>query len=229
MGQNEISEQDAQHPSIAVSQSAHDLPTVRRIAAEFGSLVLLAILVPIIVLLDVKVLSGRVSETSLTELTQAALILLTAILFFIGARRFPDAVGYLMSVAVLCTWMFIRENDVYLDQVWHGFWVVPNTILLAVGALFAYRNRDTLKEPFRRHAATRAAAFGMVGFVVLIIFSRVFGSGELWRPIMGDAYNPAVKAMVQEGLELFGYVILTFGAVMSFRSGFGQEGPAQKT
>ncbi|MEP1198977.1 hypothetical protein [Tateyamaria sp.] len=229
MGQDQPLDKDVQNPSKAASQSADGLPTVRRIVTEFGILVLMAIIVPVIVLIDVKALSGQVSETSVTELAQAGLILLTAVLFFIGARRFPDAVGYLMSVAVLCTWMFIRENDVYFDLIRHGFWVVPNTILLAIGALFAYRNRDTLKDPFKRHAASREAAFGMVGFVVLIIFSRVFGSGELWRPIMGASYDPAVKAMVQEGLELFGYALFAFGAVLSFRSGFGQTKAAKDT
>ncbi|MEO9572545.1 MAG: hypothetical protein ABJ263_18605 [Tateyamaria sp.] len=223
MGRNQPLEPDAhQMPDDAPLQTARSLPTVGRIATEFGCLVLLMILVPLIVLLDVKVLSGRVSETSLTELAQAGSILTTAILFFIGTRRFPEAVGYLMSVATLCAWMFIRENDAYFDAIRHGFWVVPNTILLGIGALFAYRHRDTLKNPFRQHAATREAVFMMVGFVIIVIFSRVFGSGELWRPIMGETYNPAFKAAVQESLELLGYALMVFGAVLSFRAGFGQ-------
>ena len=208
-------------------QTAPNLPTVGRIAAEFGVLVLLAIVVPICVFLDVTALSGQVSETSLTELAQAVLILSAAILFFVGARRLPHATGYLMGVAILCTWMFVRENDVHLDQIRHGFWVIPNTLLLGVGALFVYRQRDTLHGPLKRHVATREAVFMMLGFVVLIVFSRVFGSGNVWRPIMGDSYDPALKAAVQEGIELLGYALFAFGALLSFWSDFGQQTPSE--
>ena len=228
MGRDQSLKPDVHQTSNeAPLQTARNLPTVGRIVTEFGCLVLLLILVPVIVLLDIKVLSGQVSETSLTEMAQAGSILTTAILFFIGARRFPDAVGYLMSVATLCAWMFIRENDFYFDVIRHGFWVVPNTILLGIGALFAYRHSDTLKDPFRQHAATREAVFMMVGFVIIVIFSRVFGSGEMWRPIMGANYDPALKAAIQESLELLGYALMVFGAVLSFRAGFGQVGPAK--
>lgn len=224
MGHDHPLELDAHDAaSDAPSQTTQDLPTAGRIAIEFGSLVFLAILVPVIVLLDVTMLSGRVSETSLTELTQAGLILLTAVLFFVGAKRRPEASGYLMSVATLCAWMFLRENDAYFDVIWHGFWVVPNTALLGLGTLFAYRHSDTLKTAFRLHAATREAAFVMAGFVIVVIFSRVFGSGALWRPIMGATYDPAFKAAVQESVELMGYALIAFGAVLSFRTGFGQS------
>ncbi|NNE51209.1 MAG: hypothetical protein HKN30_02280 [Sulfitobacter sp.] len=194
-----------------------------RFWAEVLSLTFMSILVPVVVFLDATILFDHMSEGTLTEWTQAGLIAGTAVLFFIGACTIPAATGYLMSAATLCTCMFLRENDVYFDIIWHGFWIVPVSIVLCLGTAFAIRNRHTLREPFLRHAATREAAFLMIGFIFVLIFSRVYGSGDLWRAIMGPNYTWQIKAALQEGVELMGYSILAFGAFLSFRSGFGQR------
>lgn len=194
-----------------------------RFWAEVLTLTIVSILVPLLVLLDATILFDHMSEGTLTEWAQAVLIIWTAALFFSGARTIPKAKGYLICAATLCCCMFLRENDVYFDVIWHGFWAVPVGIVLCLGVAFAIRHRQTVREPFLRHAATREGAYLMVGFIVVLIFSRVYGSGDLWRPIMGPNYTWQIKAALQEGIELMGYSLLTFGAVLSFRSGFGQS------
>lgn len=220
--------QDSQSKFEAVERAVGPRPageyvlSMGRFLAEMLTLATISILVPSLVFLDASIFFDHMSEGTLTEWTQAVLILWAAALFFFGARAIPTAKGYLMSAATLCCCMFLRENDVYFDVIRHGFWAVPVAIVLCFGAAFAIRHRRTIKEPFLRHATTREGAYLMIGFIVVLIFSRVYGSGDLWRAIMGPNYAWQIKAALQEGIELMGYSLLTFGAVLSFRSGFGQ-------
>jgi hypothetical protein len=47
----------------------------------------------------------------------------------------------------------------------------------------------------------------------VLVFSRVFGTGSLWRAIMLDEYQNLYKSVIQEGLELFGYLLIAYGTV----------------
>lgn len=50
-----------------------------------------------------------------------------------------------------------------------------------------------------------------------MIFSRIFGSGTLWKDVMNDDYHHIYKTIIQEGLELFGYVFLFIGSFHQLR------------
>jgi hypothetical protein len=193
---------------------------------ELMILTLLVIVVPAFVYLDSGILFERMAEVSVTEFAQALLIALTSLLFFLGARRLPQAAAYLMSVATLTAAMLLRENDALFDRVWHGFWIWPVAALFCFGAFYALRRRGTFRQPFRDHLASREAAFLVIGFVILLFFSRIFGSGSLWREVMGADYDFRYKAALQEGIELLGYCLIAYGAVLSARAGFGQ--PSRK-
>ena len=225
---SKVIKQDPQSEFGTSERFAGSLPvgqhtfSMGRFLGEAIALVLMSVLVPFLIYLDATVLFGQISETSLTEWTQALLIFSTAALFFVGARKIPTARGYLMSAATLCFCMFLRENDAHFDDIWHGFWAVPVGLVFCFGFAFAVRHKETLRAPFLRHAATREGAYILVGFVVLLIFSRIYGSGDLWRPVMAENYSWEFKAALQEGIELMGYSLLTFGTVLSYRSGFGQ-------
>ncbi len=203
-------------------EKGQPLPSMAAIWLEVLGLTLALLLVPVLVYLDNAVFFDYVTEGTLTELAQAALIGLTSVLFFIGARRDPRAAAYLMGVATLTAAMFLRENDALFDRIQHGFWAYPVALLLLAGLVYMLRHRGTFRGPFRHHMASREAVFFILGFLVVLFFSRVFGSGELWRGVMGAAYNFQYKAAIQEGIELLGYMLIGYGAVASYRNRFGQ-------
>ena len=58
----------------------------------------------------------------------------------------------------------------------------------------------------------------LVGLVIILIFCRLFGSGTLWKEVMNDDYHHIYKTIIQEGLELFGYVFLFIGSFHQFRA-----------
>ena len=78
-----------------------------------------------------------ITENSITELMQEALILISAILFWVGAWRYPTVRSLLVLFAGLFGCMFIRELDALFDKIFHGFWIYPALLLSAGTILYA--------------------------------------------------------------------------------------------
>ena len=119
--------------------------------------------------------------------------------------------------------MLIRELDSVLDNVWHGFWVYPVSVVLVVGAIAAYNNRATILRPMLQHYATRSGTMIYVGFFLLIVFSRLFRTGSLWEAVMGLSYDRKFKGVIQEGTELMSYMLITYGSCLAFFTTFGES------
>jgi len=193
----------------------------RQIFLELSAMFVVALAIPVIVLVDMTVLSDKIHENSLTEAGQLMFLAFSTMLYLRGAVRLPAARGYLAGAATLSIVMCLRECDGLFDMIAQGFWVYPVILCAVSGGVIVWRNRATTGIAFRRHYATRHGTLVFLGLVVLIVFSRTFGSGELWRPIMGDVYDQYTKGAIQEGIELLGYAIIAFGTFGSARSHFG--------
>ena len=50
--------------------------------------------------------------------------------------------------------------------------------------------------------------------LIVLIFSRIFGTGDLWRAILKENYIGHCITAIQEGLELLGYLIIFYGAIL---------------
>ncbi|WP_349237600.1 hypothetical protein, partial [Sulfitobacter sp. 15WGC] len=82
--------------------------------------------------------------------------------------------------------------------------------------------------PMLHHLQTRSATFVYIGVVLLLFFSRIFGTGALWEAVMGAAYDPQIKTTVQEGTELLAYLLIAYGAVLSHLHGYGAQAALQE-
>ena len=51
------------------------------------------------------------------------------------------------------------------------------------------------------------------GFLVVLVFSRLFGIHALWQHLMLGDYNRVVKNMAEEGTELLGYSLCWLASV----------------
>lgn len=223
--------------SIAIQSSkkhAHDqLPPITQrqpnsialrlisIGLEFVMLAVLIALVPVIVYIDVTILSDSMSEESLTEFLHNALLFMSIAFMVAGVFKFTSARGYLLLVTTFFSCLFIRECDAWFDHIWQGFWIIPALGVLAVGIVLVYRNHETLTEPLLRHFETRSATFIYIGVLLLLIFTRLFGTGTLWEAVMGSSYSSSYKAAIQEGLELMSYTLIAYGSLMSYIGRFG--------
>lgn len=117
--------------------------------------------------------------------------------------------------------MIIRENDNVLDIVFHGFWKVLVAIAFATVMTIVYKNKGTVIKPLIDKASSRPFTFIMIGLIITLFFSRLFGTGGLWDPALEllatDAKTATIKNIVQEGLELLGYSIIAYGSVLQNR------------
>lgn len=184
------------------------------IMIELVALMVLLTAVVAVVFIDIHFLQNGLSEMSLTELLQSTLIFASAGMFAGLAYRDANSRGCFIAVTTLFACMFIRENDAILDHIRHGFWVVPAGIVAICGATWSYFNKTSLLNPFLRYFTDRQVTFIYIGFLLLMVFSRLFGTGSLWQSIMGAEYNASVKTVVQEGLELLGYAFIAYGSFM---------------
>lgn len=181
--------------------------------------------VPVIVGLDLMANGGGIRESSLTEFSQEILIIAAAIIFANGAYRKPFARGGLTLVAGFMACVSIREMDIYLDKVFHGFWVYPASFVALCAISYAIKCRRTVVKPLLWYSREKFFTYLSIGFLILLFFSRLFGTSEIWRLALGaDTGVTAVKSTVQEGLELLGYMFVFIGAVLfHFRKPFFTE------
>lgn len=183
---------------------------------ELFGLVLSTLLVPLILMFDIMVLGNEVGELSVTEITQEILLLLTVVVCAIKARRHPEARGLLLLAAGFFACMLVRELDALFDLLTgHGSWRWFAAATALVAVLGALANRTTIIPPLIAHLDSKAHLYETVGLVIVLVFSRSMGSGGFfWKQIIGVHYLPLMKTALQEGLELFGYLFIFYGACL---------------
>jgi hypothetical protein len=71
-----------------------------------------------------------------------------------------------------------------------------------------------VKKPMLDHMDSKNFVHITLGLILILIFSRIFGSGQLWRDIMGDDYSIIYKTVIQEGIELLGYIFVLYGSIL---------------
>jgi hypothetical protein len=170
---------------------------------------------PLIVCIDSVVLRNGMSEYSITEISEDVLLLFSAGVFFIEARRQPESRGFLTLVGGFFLCMLIREMDFAFDAIRHGAWVFPALFTAAASLVYAGMHRDSVFAPMAAYVDTKSCIYISIGLLIVLVFSRLFGSGRLiWNAVMGANYRSDYKAIIQEGLELFGYVFITYGAAL---------------
>jgi hypothetical protein len=176
-----------------------------------------------IIYFDVLAMGGAMGENSPVQLSQAILVLGSAAFFALGARTNSDQRGYLLLVATLFLCMFVRENDGLLDGIVHGFWLVPVLMIAVAGGGAVIYNRATLRGPAHQHAQDGSFWILAVGFLQLVVFSRLFGSGLLWDQVPGQHDLEAAKTIVQESTELVSYSLIFLGSYLSHKYRYGKS------
>jgi hypothetical protein len=180
---------------------------------EFFALLTTMVLVVVSIYIDVGILGNHIPEVSVTEFTQSTVILLTILLFLSKIKKEPESAGLFVLISGLFTMIFIREADYYLDFIYHGFWKVPVFITFCTTIYFAYKNKYTIISPLMSYQSSKAFTYALIGLLITIVFSRLFGTRSLWVLIMEDAGH--TKTLVQEGLESLGYSLILMGAFIA--------------
>ena len=172
---------------------------------------LLPVLVVGVIYLDV-ITFGDLSEKSFVEFGQEICLFITSIIFMYLARKGKANGLWLVAGFFMC--MFIRELDAYVDDIFHGSW---KYFALASVVFFVWKafkqGKDNALKTLAEYMQSPPFTTMSFGVMVVLVFSRAFGMGKLWKLIMGDNFNRLVKNVAEEGTELFGYSIIFLAAV----------------
>lgn len=168
----------------------------------------LAVLIVIICIhVDVNISNNSLTEASVTEIVQESVLLLIVLIYVFLAWRRRTQRQCNVLIAGFFLSMLIRELDALFDLIAHGSWLWF-ALITAISSI-AYSLRKPICTVNQLVEYTRSHSYGMLisGLLVILVFSRLFGMSMLWQNVLQDGYLRDVKNIVEEGTELFGYVL----------------------
>lgn len=172
---------------------------------------------------------SKYNEQSLTEWLEVLLALLAGVCFLLVARLDTVLRPAAAMLAALCLMMCIREGDFLLDAyVFDGAWQVLVTVVLVTVSIWLWRQPHSVAESIRVFAQRPASGLLLGGFLVLFVFSRLFGREEFWLAVMGEGYMRVVKNVAEEGTELAGYALIAIAAIEFLFVSVFARGPTRR-
>lgn len=181
---------------------------------NFFFLLVLVSLPVLVIRYDVLVLQNAISEQSATEYVEQLLLLASILSFtYIGwdNAQYRRA-NFLIAAFFSC--MLIRELDAFFDHlVYHGFWAVPAITVALITIGYALTDRNNVLLGLAKMMKQSHFSVLCLGLAILLVFSRLFGMGDMWQQVMGDGYLRVVKNMVEEGTELLGYTVIFYASI----------------
>ena len=153
-------------------------------------------------------------ELGPTELCQTILLLASTLLFFSEAFRSPEMRRALVLTGGLVGCMLIREQDYFLDMLSHGCWKWPAFALALACLTYAATNlRDTITS-LAKLIHWRHFPLLLAGLVIVLAYSRLFGTGALWKTLLPEGDWRIAKNAIEESSELLGYALIVASALL---------------
>ena len=161
----------------------------------------------------------KFSEASKTEWSQTFYLLsavaVLVLVFFLSQGY--EAITLLMGGGMLT--LMIREQDYYLDNIYHGAWFPFALAVTAITLFLVLKRRKQLWENIREYIKTPSFGIFVIAAMEIFVFSRLFGKKTVWMDLFDvnqlDIVQRGVKNAAEEGSELFGYTML-FAAMLEF-------------
>ena len=172
---------------------------------------LLSLLVPVLIFVDFKIINGNCGEYGIVEIAQEVIILILSVYSFVSLKKVLGNIAYGLGAFFLL--IFIRELDFLFDNIYHGAWFVIALVSMAICVIKYYLEYiktskfKELKKELKLFAQTKDFNLFGLGIVIVLIFSRIMGTGSLWKVILDENYDRIIKTVIQEGVELYGYGI----------------------
>jgi|SRR5699024_2958295 len=202
---------------------------LKTILGAFGIFLLLSLFsgLPVLLLyLDASWLDNSMGEASLIEISQSLVLVLCIASFVVVAKNERAERGFAILAVAFFLCMLIREQNNMLNDVMENLWKWLVYTCAIIGVFLAALQGSKTVSALARFLGTRAGSVMMVGLVLLLAYSRLFGMEVLWRAIMDDSYIRIVKNAAEEGTELMAYLVIlaaSQGYCCQFQSFWGQK------
>ncbi|MEZ9516825.1 hypothetical protein AB4359_17370 [Vibrio splendidus] len=163
--------------------------------------------------IDFILLNGNVGEISVTEMLQQILLIIASGSFAYLARDKREVKHAALLISAFFGVMFIREMDFWFDKIAHGAWIVPALLVACSAVFYAIKNGKRTIDQLALILASPHMNLLVIGVMLLLVFSRLFGMGSFWHNVMGDDYVRVVKNIAEEGTELLAYCLIAFASL----------------
>ena len=176
----------------------------------YGCLILLT---NYIILKDAGVsVLNKFSEYSFVESAQSVYLLVSVIFLSFLYYRFKNFKPLLLLLGGGLLVILIREQDFFLDKIYHGAWFPFAMIVTILTLYFVFKKWKQLKENIVEYVKTPSFGIIICSIMEIFIFSRLFGNKNVWFSFFNTetltSLQHAVKNAAEEGSELFGYTLI---------------------
>ncbi len=153
-------------------------------------------------------------EGGWTENAQFLFLCFSAFCYWRGARIYQKRGLYLVGGFIGC--MAVREMDSFFDKaLFHGAWTYI-ALALAFFCIYLALRKGGREETGRSLAAflqSKSYFVLAVGLIWVLLVSRVYGMGVLWRLVVDRRLAGIFKNFVEESMETVGFMIIAAAAV----------------
>lgn len=157
---------------------------------------------------------GLFSEGSPLEWGQFVMMVCAAMVFLWAAAAAPGLRRLSCVLACFPGLAAARELDSFFDALIPFFgWQLPFYIILAIGLVVAFGNREEFFQQLPVLCAHRSFALMWSGLMIVIPFAQLVGHGPFLKELFGDDYVRPMKRMIEEVAETIGYVVIVCAAV----------------
>ncbi len=154
---------------------------------------------------------GYFGEITFTEIGQEIILFVLFLFYlFIGTKwKEIQVVSNLISLFFLMA--FIREFNFLVDH-----WIYPVFVVFAVMIYLFIRDFKKIKQSTQAFFSQPASTWFLAGFLITLVFSRLFGRSKFWRLLYDEDNYRLAKAATEEGLELLGDGLMLISAIEFF-------------
>lgn len=157
-------------------------------------------------------------ELSFTECGQEIILFICVCIYIFAGIRFPETKGLSFFLAGLACMAFIREfNNFFKNIDFIGGWQIPFYIILLFTLFSAFHFKNSFSSTIKKRYNELAFVYTFCGFIIVTIFSRLFGYKKLWKNIFQlehlEGSFRIAKNAAEEGTELVGYMLILIGGI----------------
>lgn len=171
-------------------------------------------------------------EDSAIEIAQETSLAISILLLAYFGKTFKAFKIFNLSLAGVLAVHFVREFDFWLNyNLFDNSWQVFAAVFVLLTLYLMFKNFKRFVAELAELSKTYSFAIFLIGFVMLHVFSRLFGSKKIWNWLLEPMHNSyisiengeksislidfvyPVKTGGQEGIELLAYAIMFIGVV----------------
>jgi hypothetical protein len=155
------------------------------------------------------------SEETLIEYTQDFLLIFMIAIAFLTAYKRVDWREFFVFIGVAALIMLLREqNNWFKAEVFRGAWQLCVVMVLVPFLFWLNKNKHKFFKQLKQFDRLHGIPAGVIGLMILLVFSRLIGKKEIWQGVMGEDYIYGVKMVMEESVELLGYSLMTAGLII---------------